>query len=229
MYHEDRLGGGGFARVVLAGASLRGPDEAERLRRQLEERIGIAGRSRSTSAPAPMRDRIAPSPELLDMLAPAVGVLLRDRVARRMPRPRRSRWRSAAHQLSTRPFYNERAVHAAARAAPRSCWSSLTVFNVIRIVHAVAAATPSCRRWSTATAPEARAADARGARASARASTRTSCAVVGRAARGGQRADRSADVLLDGVLQPDRGDAAARRHARRRCAVVRGRRDHESR
>jgi len=32
-----------------------------------------------------MRDRITPSPELLDMLAPPVGVLLRDRVARRTP------------------------------------------------------------------------------------------------------------------------------------------------
>ena len=40
MYHEDRLGGGGFSRVVLAGASSRGPEAAERLRRELEGRIG---------------------------------------------------------------------------------------------------------------------------------------------------------------------------------------------
>jgi type IV pilus assembly protein PilM len=40
MYHEDRLGGGGFTRVVLAGASSRGLETAERLRRTIEERIG---------------------------------------------------------------------------------------------------------------------------------------------------------------------------------------------
>ena len=45
MYHEDRLGGGGFTRVVLAGAAVLGAEEAERFRRLLEERIGMAGRA----------------------------------------------------------------------------------------------------------------------------------------------------------------------------------------
>ena len=35
---------------------------------------------------AEMRDRITPSAELLDVLSPSVGVLLRDRVVRRTPR-----------------------------------------------------------------------------------------------------------------------------------------------
>ena len=39
-----------------------------------------------------------------------------------------------------------------------------------------------------------------------------------RRGRGSERADRSADVLVDGVLQPARGDAAAGRDARRRCS-----------
>jgi type IV pilus assembly protein PilM len=56
MYHEDRLGGGQFGRVVLSGASTRpstssgqAGDVAERLRRTLEERTGLRV-SRSTSA-----------------------------------------------------------------------------------------------------------------------------------------------------------------------------------
>ena len=85
MYHEDRLGGGGFTRVVLAGGSVLGGGEVERFRRLLEERIGMRVDPIDFRPAAEMRDRITPSPELLDMLAPAVGVLLRDRVARRTP------------------------------------------------------------------------------------------------------------------------------------------------
>jgi type IV pilus assembly protein PilM len=80
MYHEDRLGGGGFARVVLAGASVLGAQLAERLRRVLEERIGTRVEPIDIRAAAAIRDRIAAGPELLDALAPAVGVLVRDRV-----------------------------------------------------------------------------------------------------------------------------------------------------
>ena len=85
MYHEDRLGGGGFTRVILAGGSVLGGEDAERFRRLLEERIGMRVEPIDFRPAAEMRDRITPSPELLDMLAPAVGVLLRDRVARRTP------------------------------------------------------------------------------------------------------------------------------------------------
>jgi Tfp pilus assembly PilM family ATPase len=83
MYHEDRLGGGGFTRVVLAGGSVLGDEDAERFRRLLEERIGMRVEPIDFRPAAEMRDRITPSAELLDVLSPSVGVLLRDRVARR--------------------------------------------------------------------------------------------------------------------------------------------------
>ena len=81
MYHEDRLGGGGFARVVLAGASLRGADVAERFRRELEARVGTTVEALDFRGAVALRDRIAAAPELLDSLAPAIGVILRERVA----------------------------------------------------------------------------------------------------------------------------------------------------
>ena len=77
MYHEDRLGGGGFARVVLAGASVLGAAETDRLRRMLEERAGVSVETVDFRTAVAMRDRIAAGPELLDALAPSLGVLLR--------------------------------------------------------------------------------------------------------------------------------------------------------
>ena len=82
MYHEDRLGGGGgFARVVLAGASLRGPAVADLLRRELESRLGTRVEALDFRGAVALRDRIAAAPELLDSLAPAIGLILRERVA----------------------------------------------------------------------------------------------------------------------------------------------------
>jgi Tfp pilus assembly PilM family ATPase len=81
MYHEDRLGGGGFSRVVLAGASSRGAEPAERLRRELEARIGTRVQVLDFRGAVALRDRIAAAPELLDSLAPAIGVILREQVA----------------------------------------------------------------------------------------------------------------------------------------------------
>jgi type IV pilus assembly protein PilM len=80
MYHEDRLGGGGFSKVVLAGAWVRGVDTAERLRRALEERVGVRVEPVDFKNAVTMRDRITANPALVDVLAPAVGVLLRERV-----------------------------------------------------------------------------------------------------------------------------------------------------
>jgi type IV pilus assembly protein PilM len=79
MYHEDRLGGGGFARVVLAGASLAGADQAERLRRAIEERVGGRVEVLDVRAAAAMTDRIGANPALLDTLAAPAGILLRER------------------------------------------------------------------------------------------------------------------------------------------------------
>ncbi len=81
MYHEDRLGGGGFSRVVLAGASLRGPDAVDRLRHELEARLGTRVDPLDFRGAVALRDRIAAAPELLDSLAPAIGLILRERVA----------------------------------------------------------------------------------------------------------------------------------------------------
>ena len=81
MYHEDRLGGGGFARVVLAGASLRGADVVDRLRRELEGRLGVRVDPLDFRGAVAMRDRIAVAPELLDSLAPAIGLILREQIA----------------------------------------------------------------------------------------------------------------------------------------------------
>lgn len=80
MYHEDRLGGGGFSRVVLAGASSRGLEQAERLRRDLEERVGTRIETLDFRGAVALRDRIAAAPALLDSLAPSIGVILRERV-----------------------------------------------------------------------------------------------------------------------------------------------------
>jgi len=81
MYHEDRLGGAKFARVVLSGVSARGAETAERVRRALEERLGVRVESVDFRGSAGMRDRISAAPDLLETLAPAVGVILRERVA----------------------------------------------------------------------------------------------------------------------------------------------------
>ena len=89
MYQEDRLGGGGFARVVLAGASMAGADQAERLRRGIEERVGGSVELLDVRAAAAMRDRISASAGLLDALAAPVGVLLRERAGGRETRDSR--------------------------------------------------------------------------------------------------------------------------------------------
>ena len=81
MYHEDRLGGGGFSRVVLAGASSRGIEPGERLRRELETRVGTRVDTLDFRGTVALRDRITAGPDLLDSLGPSVGVLLRERVA----------------------------------------------------------------------------------------------------------------------------------------------------
>jgi type IV pilus assembly protein PilM len=84
MYYEDRLKGGGFARVILAGLAAPGvalAAEAEQLRRSLQERIGTEVEAIDPRAAAAITDRIAAAPALLDTLAPLVGLLLRDREA----------------------------------------------------------------------------------------------------------------------------------------------------
>lgn len=80
MYYEDRLKGVGFGRVLLAGGAVV-PGGADALRRNLEERLGVSVEAVDPRAAATLVDRIGASPDLLDALAPLVGILLRDRKA----------------------------------------------------------------------------------------------------------------------------------------------------
>jgi type IV pilus assembly protein PilM len=85
MYFEDRLEGAAFNRVILAGSSSYGTG-ADGLRRQIEERVGARVEPLDVRSGVTLRDRIAAGPELLDAIAPAVGVLLRDRPAAALSR-----------------------------------------------------------------------------------------------------------------------------------------------
>lgn len=80
MYYEDRLGGGRFGRVIVSGGRVHGED-GERVRRQIGERLGARVEVLDVTAGVTFRDRISAGPELLDALAPALGVLLRERPA----------------------------------------------------------------------------------------------------------------------------------------------------
>jgi Tfp pilus assembly PilM family ATPase len=98
MYYEDRLKGGGFSRVILAGeagaglprsgwssqeaASARAArqrGDIEQIRRSLEDRLRTHVDTVDPRAAAALTDRIAAAPAVLDTLAPLVGMLLRDR------------------------------------------------------------------------------------------------------------------------------------------------------
>lgn len=81
MYHEDRLGGGGIPRVILVGAAAAGADRADEVRRSVQERIGVRVEAIDPRGAAALRDRISASQDLLDVLAPPLGLLLRTRAA----------------------------------------------------------------------------------------------------------------------------------------------------
>jgi type IV pilus assembly protein PilM len=76
MYHEDRLGGGRFARVVVCGLS--GASASAEARRNIEARFGVPVEPVDPRGAASLRDRIAAAPDLLEALAAPVGVLMRE-------------------------------------------------------------------------------------------------------------------------------------------------------
>jgi type IV pilus assembly protein PilM len=78
MYHEDRLGGGQFAKVVLVGApALRGAGNgSDLLRRSLEERLHTAVDVLPMDG-VRLGDRIGTERGALDPYAPLMGLLLR--------------------------------------------------------------------------------------------------------------------------------------------------------
>ena len=79
MYHEDRLGGGGFSRVWLSGAGAHG-DEA---RRQISSRTEAPIEIVDVRPAAAVDGLESPSPDVLDALAAPVGVLVREHRAAR--------------------------------------------------------------------------------------------------------------------------------------------------
>ncbi len=84
MYYEDRLSGAGFSRVLLAGAGSTGPQgarDADYLRRALEQRLATRVDQVDPRMAASLTDRIVASPDLLDALAPLVGLMARERAA----------------------------------------------------------------------------------------------------------------------------------------------------
>jgi type IV pilus assembly protein PilM len=78
MYYQDRLSGQGFTRVLLGGAG-RTASAIDLARSSLEERLGVRVEFVDPTRAASLTDRIGATPELMDVLAPLVGVLLRTR------------------------------------------------------------------------------------------------------------------------------------------------------
>jgi Tfp pilus assembly PilM family ATPase len=80
MYYEDRLGGTGFSRVVVAGGGGDGyasPGTAafDAIRRQIDARLGVRTEGIDPSRVARFSDRVAGDPSLINVVAPLVGVL----------------------------------------------------------------------------------------------------------------------------------------------------------
>ncbi len=84
MYYEDRLSGSGFSRIVLAGAAASasgsGPEEAEQLKRSLEARLKVPVEIVDPTLAAAFRGAGETGAEVLDVMAPPVGLLLREQV-----------------------------------------------------------------------------------------------------------------------------------------------------
>ncbi len=78
MYYQDRLSGSGFVRVLLAGGGA--PGAADLARRSLEERLGVPVEPLDPSRVATVADRISPSPALMEVLGPVIGLMRRNRV-----------------------------------------------------------------------------------------------------------------------------------------------------
>jgi Tfp pilus assembly PilM family ATPase len=78
MYYQDRLTGEKFSRVFLGGTG-RAFGAVETARRSLEERLDATVEAIDPTKSAALTDRISATPELMDVLAPLVGMALRTR------------------------------------------------------------------------------------------------------------------------------------------------------
>jgi Tfp pilus assembly PilM family ATPase len=77
MYYQDRLSGLRFARVFLGGGGAFNAIEAAR--RSLEERTGVAVEPIDPTKSAALTDRISTTADVMDLLAPLVGMAVRTR------------------------------------------------------------------------------------------------------------------------------------------------------
>ena len=76
MYYQDRLAGTGFARVMMGGRGRMAGTLAQ-ARASLEERLGVPVDTIDPTKFATLNDRIGVTPDLMDILAPLAGILMR--------------------------------------------------------------------------------------------------------------------------------------------------------
>jgi hypothetical protein len=76
MYYQDRLAGQGFSRVFLGGQG-RSPGAVAMARRDLEQRLATVVEPIEASQAAALAEGISITPDLMAMLAPLIGILLR--------------------------------------------------------------------------------------------------------------------------------------------------------
>jgi type IV pilus assembly protein PilM len=76
MYYQDRLAGSGFSRVFMGGGG-RVPGALDHARRSLEDRLGVSIEAIDPTKVATLNDRIGVTPELMDVLAPLAGIMMR--------------------------------------------------------------------------------------------------------------------------------------------------------
>ena len=76
MYYQDRLEGPGFARVLVGGGG-RAAGAIDHARRGLEDRLGVPVQPIDPTKIASLSDRIGVTADLMDVLAPLAGILVR--------------------------------------------------------------------------------------------------------------------------------------------------------
>jgi hypothetical protein len=76
MYYQDRLAGQGFSRVLMAGGA-RVAGAFDQARRSLEERLLVPVEAVDPTKFATLSDRISATPDLMNILAPLAGILMR--------------------------------------------------------------------------------------------------------------------------------------------------------
>jgi hypothetical protein len=78
MYYQDRLSGTGFSRVMIGGRG-RTPGAVAQARASMEERLSVPVETIDPTKFATLNDRIGVTPDVMDILAPLAGILMRTR------------------------------------------------------------------------------------------------------------------------------------------------------